>query len=133
MTQEIEFKCFNCSRQLDDEFIFCPSCGHKKQFKYMKIFDQVKTESNDESVSLIKLLDKKIKDIDGYINFYEKESEYTFDIRKIIFEDGTILTVGHKKDSIMSSIYQMTFKGDKKYCNEYNQYLLENIYKTIHS
>ena len=92
----------------------------------------VKVDSSSFEVSLLKIIDKKIIDIRGYIS--AEFDEPIFQLTSIVFEDGSELGCEGEHDcpylvqSHVKDDDRLEYKG--KYCKEFSQDVLDNIYKT---
>jgi len=82
----------------------------------MKTYQDVKADGSDFEISLLKFIGKPIKDIRGFIN---TEDGLSFELTKIIFEDGQSLNCEGEHD--FPYVYGLTDKQEEE---------LDNINKT---
>lgn len=87
----------------------------------MKTYADVKVGDSTFEISLSRLTDQKIKDVNGYIS--EEFGDPVFKITDIVLEDGTKLNCEGEHDIAYIAAYG---DGEKYFADE----IIENIQKT---
>jgi hypothetical protein len=91
----------------------------------MKTYDDVKIPNSSYEIGLTRVLDKKIKEIRGYIT--DEFDNLTFKLTRIEFEDGTFL--GCEGEHDFPYLVDWGRKDSPEHC-EFSNEILESIYQS---